>query len=251
MRLIESLKAVIPGEVKALVMSGRAYWRNRRSPRTVFSDIYADNLWGGSGDEPFSGAGSRGIAAVAYVECVQSFIEAQSIRTVVDLGCGDFYIGKQIAQVCEGYVGVDVVPRVVQRNAAHFSNDRVRFTCLDIVKDCLPAGDLCLLRQVLQHLSNVQIGKVLRNVARYRQVIITEHYPPDGQVVARNVDKVPSADTRLSVGSAVYLADPPFSLSNLELLLECRLPENPDNTTPAYKAGVIRSFLWRPGFSAS
>jgi len=249
--LITSLKAALPPSVKSLLRSARAAWRGHRTARTVFSDIYENNSWGGPKDELFSGIGSRGDAASAYVASVRALIAAQRIRSVVDLGCGDFHIGRQIAEVCERYIGVDVVPMVVEQNTAKFANDRVQFRCLDIIDDALPHAELCLVRQVLQHLSNAQIRKVLRNISAYELVILTEHYPPDDRVIARNIDKVQGPDTRLNVGSAVYLADPPFSLSNLELLLEFKLPATGDGSTEVYKTGVIRSYLWRPGSAAA
>lgn len=249
MPLIESFKAAMPPAVKTLLKSGRAYWQGHRSPRSVFTAIYANKLWGGSEEALFSGSGSRGSVASAYVDCVRSFIEARGIRTVVDLGCGDFYIGHQIAKACDSYIGVDVVPMVVDRLVEKYANERIRFTCLDITKDRLPSGELCLIRQVLQHLSNAQIQRALRNLSRYSQVIVTEHYPPDDGVTARNVDKMPGADTRLSVGSAVYLSDPPYDLANLELLLEVPLPADRDRAVPVWKTGVLRSYLWRPGLS--
>lgn len=246
MTLAASLEAALPPVVRTLLRSGRAYWRGRRRARTVFSDIYEKNAWGGAQSELFSGIGSRGDPASAYVSAVRAFIETRGIKTAVDLGCGDFHIGSQIAEVCGSYTGVDVVPMVVERNAAKFTNGRITFACLDIIEDPLPQGELCLVRQVLQHLSNTQIRKVLRNISRYEQVIITEHYPPDGRIVARNIDKVQGADTRLTAGSAVYLADPPFSLRDLELLLEVQLPPGRDGETPVYETGVIRSYLWLP-----
>jgi len=41
----------------------------------------------------------------------------------------------------------------------------------------LPAADLYLVRQVLQHLSNEEIAKVIANLGNARRVLISEHLP--------------------------------------------------------------------------
>ena len=143
----------------------------------VFSEIYEKNLWGGTKGEPYSGPGSRYAPAELYVKTVIEFILTNGISTVLDLGCGDFAIGKKIAAVCSNYIGVDIVPKLIERNTRLFGSDRIRFACLDITNETLPDAQLCLIRRVLQHLSNEEISNVLAKVQKYPHLIITEHYP--------------------------------------------------------------------------
>jgi SAM-dependent methyltransferase len=191
-----------------------------RSVGEVFTRIYMNNEWGGKRGEFYSGSGSSEFHAAKYAEAVRGFIRGNGVRTVVDLGCGDFVVGRQLAMPGVRYIGVDVVEELVSHNQREYGNADTSFQFLDIIEDELPDGDLCLLRQVLQHLSNAQIGKVLAKVRRYPFALITEHYPGPSVAVVPNKDKPHGSDTRIYDGSAVYLDRPPFSLEGLELVLE-------------------------------
>jgi hypothetical protein len=138
----------------------------------------------------------------------------------VDLGCGDFRVGSQIVSEGMQYIGVDLVEPLIRYNSEHYASSSVWFLCLDIVSDNLPAGDLCLLRLVLQHLSNAEIQSVMRKAARYRYVLVTEHHPSPDSVIAYNRDKPHGGDTRVVDNSGVYLDKPPFGVLSLQRLLE-------------------------------
>jgi SAM-dependent methyltransferase len=185
--------------------------RNRGRPaREIFREIYLENRWGGDAGTFNSGSGSTERHAHRYAAAVREFIRERAVRRVVDLGCGDFTVGAELLDSGIDYVGVDIVEEVVRVNERAHGSARVQFRCLDVAEDPLPSGDLCLIRQVLQHLSNEQIGRVLRNVERYRYVLVTEHYPAPGRETEPNRDKPCGEDVRVYDGSAVYLDLPPF-----------------------------------------
>jgi hypothetical protein len=129
-------------------------------------------------------------------------------------------VGKKIAALGVDYTGVDVVPALIQHHSAQYGSERVRFRQLDIVNEPLPEGDLCLIRQVMQHLSNAQIAKILPRLARYPHVLVTEHYPAPGTRTVPNLDKTHGHDTRIEDDSAVFLDQPPFSARVGETILE-------------------------------
>jgi SAM-dependent methyltransferase len=191
-----------------------AFYRRRfenLDRRELFSRIYKDRLFGSGHAEPFySGDGSRGRFAEQYCELVSGLIRQEHIRSVVDLGCGDFCIGKRLAPLVDSYVGVDIVPELIEHHEATHASARVRFECLDIVEDSLPAGELCLIRQVFQHLNNAEISRVLEKVKSYRYVLVTENVPT-GEIRFPNVDHVHGPETRLIDNSGVVLTEPPFS----------------------------------------
>jgi SAM-dependent methyltransferase len=192
----------------------------QRSPEQVFSRIYEDGLWGRNEGGFHSGSGSVEAHAVAYVQALSHYIAEHSIRRVVDLGCGDFNVGKKVVALGVDYTGVDVVPALIHHHSARYGSERVRFRHADIVNDPLPDGDLCLIRQVLQHLSNDQISKILPKLASYGHVLITEHYPAPGAHVVPNLDKIHGHDTRIEDDSAVFLDEPPFRARVTQVLLE-------------------------------
>src|SRR5689334_5375183 len=69
----------------------------RRTPEQVFSRIYAQGLWGNAGGTFHSGSGSTEAHAVEYIRMIEAYVAEHSIRSVADLGCGDFTIGRKIA----------------------------------------------------------------------------------------------------------------------------------------------------------
>ena len=155
-----------------------------------------------------------------------------------------FAFGRRLLLHCSAYTGVDVVKDLIARNALAFGSDRVRFVALDIVSDPLPQGDVCFVRQVLQHLSNDQITAVLPKLRAFEWVFITEHYPAENLGVRFNVDKVHGGDIRLYENSGVYLCEPPFSLPREEVSMVLEVPASNASGT---SDGVIRTFLYRPG----
>jgi len=221
---------------------GREARRNAgRTPAEVFAEIYRKGVWGV--ERSFdSGAGSSDASVVGpYIEKLKTELRALGSVKVVDLGCGDFTVSGQLAGCCAEYVGVDVVPELIDHLQAKHSGPHARFVCMDIVEDDPPSGDVCLIRQVLQHLSNKQILKILSKLDRYATVFITEHYPADGASVVYNIDKVQGASTRIYQDSGVYLDRPPFNCSGLEMFLEV-----PDNSGNRLHPGVLRTFRYRP-----
>jgi|HubBroStandDraft_4_1064222.scaffolds.fasta_scaffold35312_4 SAM-dependent methyltransferase len=184
----------------------------------VFSEIYAQKQWDNEKDEKFnSGTGSSAAYMSHYCELINSFIQKHHVQTVVDLGCGDFRVGARISRPEMSYVGVDVVQDLVAHNEKTFGADHIRFQCVDIMSGALPDGDLCLIRQVLQHLSNREILLVLEMCVKYRYVIITEHLP-NGRRTKPNLDKPHGPDIRLCWNSGVFLDQPPFFQRTATLL---------------------------------
>lgn len=205
----------------------------------TFSKIYRDKLWGGPEYGFSSGAGSSGKVAEIYLNYVCRFIRDHGIESVVDLGCGDFFIGKEIARVAPKYIGVDVVPELIEHHVVNYSARTVEFRCVDITEGNLPIADLCLVRQVLQHLSNAEIALVLNKLCNYRYVLITEHFPPMNGVFSPNKDKPHGPDTRLVDHSAVVLTAPPFSLQSVQEVLTVGADD-----LPLCTGSTIRTFLY-------
>lgn len=199
---------------------------HNKTLQEVFEDIYSEGMWGRDeeGGSFNSGSGSSGEAASPYVDVVSHYVRQNSVHTIVDLGCGDFRVGKAIA-VATGthYTGVDITRSLIAHLNATEASSGIEFQCLNIVDDALPKGDLYLIRQVLQHLSNQQIAAILGKL-QGNEVIVTEHIPI-GTGVKWNKDKVAGPDIRLYRNSGVFLEYPPFSLT-LETLLEVPQPFN-------------------------
>jgi SAM-dependent methyltransferase len=224
-----------------LIFASQRKINQDRPIKEVFDEIYSRNQWGGNSGELFSGSGSTEGIAVVYAQMIRDFIERRNITKVLDLGCGDFLVGSKFQMPGVQYIGVDIVEKVIQQNQQRYSSDTVSFQCLDILSEDLPDAELCLIRQVLQHLSNDEIATVVQKIIRskkYKYVIVTEHYPAPNVKVKPNLDKPHGADTRIIDDSAVYLDSPPFNVPNVQMILEVDAPRSMMN-----KGEKIRSFL--------
>lgn len=247
--IMKKLKAAIPSiirnKLRRLSLSLIEYRSARLSTEEVFTEIYKRNRWGGRFGELNSGTGSSEEYAAPYVEMLykQAALEGFTGRTFVDLGCGDFRVGQRIVDLASRYVAVDIVNSVVQTNRRLYDSDKIEFVHSDIILDDLPQGDVCMIRQVLQHLSNDQIMVILSKVNIYRWVFITEHYPSGGEARI-NLDKQQGAGTRVDAGSGVYLTESPFNLrsSDLTELLSIPLRSGPSGCD----SGVVKTFLYKP-----
>jgi hypothetical protein len=217
--------------------------------RKAFQSIYRQYLWGGDGKSRFfSGIGSRGKHAELYIEAMVPLLAQHSTTSneelvIVDLGCGDFAVGRALLKSLNGarYIGCEIVPELVEHNqfwfgTAQYGPRNVEFRTIDIVRDPLPDGDVCLVRQVLQHLSNAEISSILPKLLKYKYVYITE-----GQPLIRegppNPDKPVGADVRYDWstgrGRGVELDLPPWNLTLQEIVR---------TTSPEDASGVICTY---------
>ncbi len=219
----------------ARISSARDRKFGSRSVGDAFSEIYDKNLWGGDSGEFCSGGGSVGEHAAKYAERIALYIADNEIENVVDLGCGDFRVGAQFVSDKIQYVGCDVVPHLVDHNNHTFGNERVEFRCVNIIDDELPRGELCLIRQVLQHLSNQQISAVLAKAKNYDHLVITEHFPVDETDYTPNLDKSHGPGVRLAKNSAVAVDKPPFNLESGKVILDAKLPDGTRLITTAFR----------------
>ncbi|MGJ8547988.1 methyltransferase domain-containing protein [Winogradskyella wichelsiae] len=190
--------------------------------KAVMEQIYDKKLWGGKDFDFYSGEGSHLTEITQpYLYSVINFLKSHDNKLVVcDLGCGDFNIGKNLTKYTKTYIAVDIVESLIERNKTLFKNENLEFHCLNIVEDELPKADCAIIRQVLQHLSNSEILKIVEKLKNYKYIILTEHLPI-GDFEA-NKDKIASQGIRLKQNSGVDLLKAPF---NLEIKKEKHLAE--------------------------
>tara|TARA_B100000989_G_scaffold229469_1_gene176348 strand:+ start:504 stop:1247 length:744 start_codon:yes stop_codon:yes gene_type:complete len=193
----------------------------------IFDKIYKEGRWGKNIDgDSISGSGSHEVNIIQpYISKVSNFLLDVKPTTIVDLGCGDFNIGKNFVKFSKKYIACDVSNEILNRNKKNFfSFNNVSFNLLDLSKDFLPKGDVCFLRQVLQHLSNIDIKNFVHNlnsIKPYKYLVITEHLPRNENFKA-NLDKISGSNLRLIYDSGVVLHKEPFNLnySNIKHLHE-------------------------------
>jgi len=180
--------------------------------KAAMSQVYELHLWGGSGSGFYSGEGSHHPELVKpYIRVVRSFLNSfENPLVVCDLGCGDFNVGKKLVAHTKAFVAVDIVEELIAQHKEHFKLPHLEFQCLDLATANLPEGDCALLRQVLQHLSNAEIQKILLKLTAFKYVILTEHVP-EGDFEP-NKDIITGQGTRLKKQSGLNILAPPFLL---------------------------------------
>lgn len=178
----------------------------KESISAAFSRIYQTREWG-TDENGFgsSGEGSNPWNARYYIDFLQQFIAEQKIKTVVDLGCGDWQIGSSIDWSGVQYMGFDVVGRVLKNNQKKFAAPNIQFFKADGTKISLPKADLFLCKEVLQHLSLEDAQKILAQCSRFKYCILVNDVDPR-TLTAENVD-IPNGSFHF-----LDLTKPPFNL---------------------------------------
>jgi hypothetical protein len=208
------IESLIPEPLKNPYRRLRSTIRNRglgRSNADIFDAVYRHSLWGSAEDgRAYSGSGTYDPSVPQYVDYVRAFIAERRIESIAEIGCGDFTIGRRYAGDVGRYLGVDVSNIAIAQNIERFSGEGVEFACLDASEHDLPRSDLCIIRQVFQHLDNGSISRILKRTAAHQFVLVTEHLPAPSLLHKPNLDKISGPDTRLTFGSGVYVEEPPF-----------------------------------------
>lgn len=183
-----------------------------RRQRDVFRELYASNGWGDA--ETRSGPGSTRARTAAFRAALDELLGACEARSLLDLGCGEVNWQPLLRHPLERYVGVEIVPEIVDGLRRRLAAPGREFLCRNLVYDPLPACDLALCRDCLVHLPNDQILRALVNIRRSG----TRHLLATTFTTRRDNPDVPTGGWR-----PLNLERPPFSLPPpLRLLSEER-----------------------------
>jgi SAM-dependent methyltransferase len=131
---------------------------------SVFTFIYENNVWGNDRNQIYKGSSGAGSEIFfnkeTYVPFLKDFIQKNEIKSVVDLGCGNFKCGPLIYDDLDiQYTGYDAYNKVIETNSKTMNNEKYNFIHLDFCneKEKINGADLCILKDVVQHwrLSNI------------------------------------------------------------------------------------------------
>jgi SAM-dependent methyltransferase len=111
-----------------------------------------------------------------YRAYLQTFMRHNQVASVVDLGCGDWQFSRHMDWTGIDYVGADT-SSVVLETTRSFTRPGVRFLQADATCDALPAADLLIAKDVLQHWSNADILAFIPQLQNYKWAIITGSFP--------------------------------------------------------------------------
>lgn len=136
----------------------------RTDHAAIFGEIHRDNAWGDA--ESVSGPGSTRARGAAFGDDLIALLRELDTRTLLDAPCGDFNWIAPIADAVPHYVGVDVVPALIDANRARYGSERRQFHRADISRDLLPTADVILCRDCLVHFSHRDVWATIANLRR-------------------------------------------------------------------------------------
>jgi len=144
-----------------------------------------------------------------------TILKERRIESIVDAGCGDFNVGSRLCSDVTKCIALDVSSYIIDANQKRYGDiSNVNFQVADLIVTTVPTADLVLIRQVLQHLTNDQIERVLHNLdsSTWRSVLVTEAVTDPSNDAGANLDlRSHSVRTRVNFGSGVFVDRPPFN----------------------------------------
>ena len=130
----------------------------------LFTNIYETNQWGNNGSTEYNGSSGGGSDIEfnkIYIAELKKFITDNNITNITDLGCGDFRCGKTIYDDLNNitYTGYDAYKKVIDYNSTQYPLPKYSFIHLDFCnnKEDINDGELCILKDVMQHWPLVNI----------------------------------------------------------------------------------------------
>jgi hypothetical protein len=188
------------GSVRELM--DKAVWRVRRrvSVSERFREYYLRGTWGGT--ESASGPGSGMEETRVLRRALPELFEEMSVRSILDIPCGDFHWMRNVDLNGIAYIGADVVPELVAANAA-FEGPHFTFRRMNLVSDALPRTDLVLCRDCLPHFSFRDARRALANIAASESHLL---------LTTTFTDRDVNDDIKTGAFRPLNLERPPFSL---------------------------------------
>lgn len=177
----------------------------------AFTEIYDIGVWGKNEEgRGHSGGGSTAENTKIYREFLINFLKQNNIKSVVDLGCGDWEFSKLIDWSNIDYTGFDIVLSVIDRNNQLYARNNINFVHANGILADLPPAELFICKDVLQHLSNKDVLQFIPQLDKYKYCLITNDIERD---------KIPfNRDCISGQGRPIDLTLPPFNLKGMKVL---------------------------------
>jgi len=162
MRESHFLRALAAARSVAAAIAGR--FGGDPDHAAVFGEIHRRKRWGNG--ESVSGPGSTRARGADFAADLIALLRRLDTRTLLDAPCGDFNWIAEAADSVERYIGVDVVPALIERNLREHLTPRRQFVLADISRDLLPTADAIFCRDALVHFSARDVWATLANFRR-------------------------------------------------------------------------------------
>jgi hypothetical protein len=172
-KVIKVLKH-IPG-VRAIFRFARQYRLKCSLPKKIFTEYYKKNTW--KGGESRSGEGSSLKETETLRQALPALFNKYSIKTILDMPCGDYHWMPHLDYAFDHYIGADIVDEMIVSNQVEFGNTTTDFRVIDCMHDPLPRADAIFCRDLLVHLSYLNIEQFLKNIKKSNiRYLLTTHF---------------------------------------------------------------------------
>ena len=178
-----------------------------------FTDAFEDRIW--KDEESLSGPGSTLHYTSELRSTLPALIRSLGCKSMQDAPCGDFNWMKEVDLTGIDYHGSDIVPEMITDLQVKYPQHK--FTVQDITNDKFDCVDFVLCRDVLFHLSNNDVAKVLYNfVQSGSEWLATSHF--------FQADAMPDAVSDPTTFRLVNLTAAPFYFAPPDYLLKDCVP---------------------------
>ena len=132
--------------------------------------------------ESASGPGSGLAAAERALDLVRRTILTNDVRSVLDLGCGDWHWmrGLGLPDLGQGlsvsYEGWDASESLINSLSLEYGTDHITFKVRDINSTSLPEVDQIIARDVLFHLESMAATRLLGEIRRWCRLFISTSF---------------------------------------------------------------------------
>lgn len=147
-----------------------------KTRKEIFTHYFEENFW--SNQETKSGDGST----LKYTERLRAdlpqLLQNLNIHSILDAPCGDFHWFNEVSlpNGCS-YIGADIVTSLILELEKKYKTENRTFKELDVIEDRLPEVELWFCRDLIFHLPNKDIIKIIENFlnSNIKYLLITSH----------------------------------------------------------------------------
>ena len=162
--MINKIKKILPKVIIKICHDILLYLKYKnKTTQEIFTTIYNDNHWKSS--ESVSGGGSELEQTNSVIKEINIILKSYSIKSILDLPCGDFNWMRFVDLAETKYIGADIVDKLILNNSNLYGiNNQIDFKVINLITDKLPKVDLVITRDCLVHLSFKDIFTSIANI---------------------------------------------------------------------------------------
>lgn len=125
-----------------------------------------------------SGVGSDLNATKTITSTLRDLLNSISVKTMLDIPCGDFLWMQKVDLQGVSYIGADIIESLITSHKSVHASPEKTFRTLDLITDDLPEVDLIFCRDCLVHFSHRLVKKAVSNVRRSgSRYLLTTTFP--------------------------------------------------------------------------